>query len=260
MTFGTFPAVGTPSMSFFGTPALSFFMGAWMAAAMVAAAWCLWGARTNGVRLLIGFLGIHLAALTIATAPTSRQLAVPAVPAALLTAWAFRAVAERLAGKAPTAAAATVYRAMPAALVLLLVVAAQPDHRTATELFSRAAAASHALVERIRVVAPAGGEPVDLMLINMPSFMVDRGMVAFAFANGLPELASLASDAVGTVELRQMPGIGSPDSVSPLIPTLSPGALRSQLADPYRVLLVYESQPPGVRTVTVKDLERYPGP
>jgi hypothetical protein len=251
MTFGSFPA--------FGTSAMSFFVGAWIAAAvMAAAALCLRPARGNGVRLLIGFLAIHLAALTLASPLTPRQMALPAVPAALLTAWAIHTVAERLAGRASDGAA--LYRAVPAASVILLVVAAQPDQRTAADLFMSATAASRALVERIRAVAPSGGPPVDLMLINMPDVMADRGLSAFAFQNGLPELARLTSDAVGTVELRQMPGLGSTDQVSAQIRTLGPDALRSQLADPYRVLLVFEPERLGVRTVTAKDLEGYAGP
>jgi hypothetical protein len=252
MTFGRLPAFGTPSMS--------FFVGAWIAAAVAAAAaLCLRRARTNGVRLLIVFLGIHLAALTLGGAPTPRPFALPAVPAALLTAWAVRAVAERLAGKAPTAGSAALCRAMPAVVVLSLVVAAQSDHQTAARLHIQAGDGARALVERIRAVAPAGQEPVDLMLVNMPAMMMDRGMAAFAFQNGLPQLARMTSPAVGTVELRQMPGWGPPDYVFPTIRSLSPGALRSQLADPYRVLLVFEREPFGVRTVTVKDLERYSG-
>jgi hypothetical protein len=249
MTLGTRPAPGTPSMS--------LVVGIWLVAASGAAALLFWRARTSGLRLLIGFLGIQLAALTLAGGLTPRQCVIPAVPAALLTAGALRAAADRLARSAPTAARAAVSRAAPAGVVLLLVVAAQPDHQTAARLNIRAGDAARALVERIGAVAPAGHEPVDLMLVNMPSIMLDRGIGAFAFANGVEELAYAASPAVSTVELRQMPGWGPPDYVFPFIRSLTPGALRSQLADRYRVLLVFEREPFGVRTVTLKDLERF---
>jgi hypothetical protein len=253
MTLGILPPLGTLR--------LLLFVVSWLVAALAAAALILWRARTSGVRLLIGFLGIHLAALTLATPATPRQLAVPAVPAALLTVWALGAVAGRLAGKAPTAAWAAVWRAAPAALVLLLVLGAQADHRTALRLNLRAGDAVRALVARIRAVAPPGQEPVDLMLVNMPSITIDRRMHAWVFANGLEELAYAASPAVGSVEVRQMPGWGPTDLVAPRIRRLSPVALRAQLADPYRVLLLFEGEPLGVRTMTAEDVHRFaPGP
>jgi len=247
MAFGTPPAPGTHSMN--------FLVGSWLVAASVAGALLFWRARTSGVRLLIGFLAIHLGALTLASGVTPRQCTVPAVPAALLTAWALRLAADRLAGMASTAA--QVHGEAPAIVVLLLVVGAQPDHQTAARLNIRAGDAVRALVERIRAVAPPGGEQVDLMLVNFPGIMVDRGMHAYAFANGPKELAWAASTAVGTVELRQMPGWGPPDDVPRAVRSLSPDALRLHLADPYRVLLVLDREPFDVRRVTAEDLERF---
>jgi hypothetical protein len=240
MTLGALPALATPLMS--------FLVAGWLIAAAVAAV-LLWRVGTSGIRLLIGFLAIHLAALTVASGVTSRQCTIPAVPAALLTAWALQAMASR--------AAAAVYRDAPAAVVLLLVLGAQPDHQAAARVWIRAGDAVRALVERIRAVAPAGGEQVDLMLVNMPSKTVDRGMHAWVFDNGLEELAWAASPAVGTVEVRRMPGWGPPDDVSPRIRALNPDTLRLHLADPYRVLLVFEREPFGVRTVSAKDLDRF---
>jgi len=240
-----------------GTSWTSLIVGIWMIAASAAAALLFWRVRTSGVRLLIAFFAIHLAALTLASGVTPRQCAILAVPAALLTAWAVRAVADRLAARAPTTAGAAVYHETPAALLLLLVLGAQPDHWTAARLSIRAGDAVRALVERIRAVAPPGGEQVDLMLVNMPGIMVDRGMHAHAFSNGLAELAWATSSAVGTVELRQMPGWGPPDDVPRAIRRLSPDALRMHLADPYRVVLLFESEPFGVRTVSAKDLDRF---
>ena len=250
MTLGAaLPALGTPFMS--------FLLGSWLAAASVAGALLFWRTRASGVRLLIAFLAIHLAALTLAAGVRVRQCTIPAVPAALLTAWAFRAAADRMASKASTAVGAAVCREAPAVAVLLLVLGAQPDHQTAARLNLRASEAVVALVERIRAVAPPGGEQVDLMLVNFPGVMVDRGMHANAFASGQEELAWAASTAVGTVERRQMPGWGPPDDVPRAVRSLGSDALRRHLADPYLVLLVLDREPFGVRRVTAKDLDRF---
>jgi hypothetical protein len=247
IAFGAPPAPDSPSMS--------FLVGRWLVAVSLAGAALFWRTRTSGVRLLIGFLAIHLGALTLAAGVTPRQCTIPAVPAALLTAWALRVAADRLAGRAPTAAASTVHG--EAIVVLLLVVGAQADHQTAARLNLRAGDAVRSLVERIRAVAPPGGEQVDLMLVNMPGVMTDRGVHAWAFANGLKELAWATSTAVGTVELRQMPGWGPPDDVPRAVRSLSADALRLHLADPYRVPLVLDREPFGVRRVTAGDLGRF---
>jgi len=241
-----------------GTPFTSLMVGIWLGVAAVFAALLLWRVRISGIRLLIGFLAIHLAALTVASGLTPRQCTILAIPAAMLTVWTFRLVADRFGRMAPGSTASAVCRELPGALVLLLVLFAQPDHQTAARLSIRAGNAVRALVHQIRAVAPPGGKQVDLMLVNMPSEMIDRGMSVWVFANGLEELAHAASPAVGTVEVRQMPGWGPPDEVSPKIRSLNAETLRLQLADPYRVILVFEREPFGVRTVTAKDLERFP--
>jgi hypothetical protein len=232
-------------------------IGSWLVAASLAGAVLFWRARTSGPRVLIGWLAIHLAALTLAGSLTPRQLAIPAVPAALLTAWALHALAGRVARGAPKALGAAIYRGVPAAVVLLLVYAAGMDHRTALRLNVRAGDAARALVQRIKAVAPPGREQVDLMLVNMPGLMTERDMYAWAFSNGLQELAWAASPAVGTVELRQMPGWGPPDVVPERFRRLTPDALRAHLADRYLVLLLFEAEPFGVRRMTAQDIDRF---
>ena len=154
----------------FASVQLWVYVGAWLAAAAFATVMCLWRARAPGVRVLIAFLGTHVVILAIAGGMSSRESHVPAVPAALLTAWALRSVAERLATMAATAPSAMVCRQIPAVAILLLIVSAQADHLTAAAVHVRAGSLSRELIEQIRVLAPRGGRSVNLTLVNMPGY------------------------------------------------------------------------------------------
>ena len=227
--------------------------GAWLAAATVGAGLCLSLAR-DGVRLLVAFLAIHLAALTLASGLSSRQCVVPSIPAALLSAWALRAGAERVAARVGTGAAAALARAVPAAVVALLIAGAQADHRTALDLHLRVAQASRALVAHLKAVPPGLG-PFRLTLINMPAYLSERGISAFAFQNGLGEMAHLTNSAVTKVDLWRIPILGAPENIVAEIPWLTRSGLSAQLAEPHRVVLLYEDQPAGVRRLSLADVD-----
>jgi hypothetical protein len=229
--------------------------GAWLAAFTVAAVLCLWRARTNGVRFLVVFLAIHLAALSVASGLSPRQTAVASVPAALLTACALRAAAERLAAKTG-AWAATLARALPAVVVALLIAGAQPDHRTALKLHLRVADAWGALAARLRAVPPERG-PFRLTVINMPAYLSEKGISAFAFQNGLGEMAHLTNRAVTTVnDLWRIPIRGAPEHIVAEVPWLTQEGLREQLMEPDRVVLFYEDDPVDVQELMPADVDR----
>jgi hypothetical protein len=240
----------------YGTVYMWICVGIWLVLASAIAAWCLWRARTPGLRVLVAFLGMHLLILALASPITPRGSLVPAVPAALLTAWALRAGADRLAARVTTAPGLALCRDLPAASILLLVVGAQADHASAARVHTRVTEGARALVERIKAVAPPDRGPVDLTLINMPDLQFEGGIAAFAFLNGLPELAHFASPAVGTVDIRQMPSVGEPEYVLQPIPVLTPAELRAHVADPHRVVLLFEKGPFAARMLTREDIDR----
>jgi hypothetical protein len=175
--------------------------------------------------------------------------------AALLTVWALRVGAGRLARRFPTAAQTKLCVALPAVIVALLIGAARADHRIAASVHMRAADASRALVARIASAASGRGR-VDLTLINMPSVEYERGFIAFAFANGLEEMAHLTSTTVGKVELWRIPVRGAPANLIEQVPLLSRAALRAQLSEPSRVVLLYEEEPIAVRVLTLADMDQ----
>jgi hypothetical protein len=235
-------------------PGIWLCLGAWLAAAAAAAGLCL-NRGPVGVRLLVVFLTIHLAVLTLAGGLTPRQCVIPSVFAALLTVWALRAGSGRLARRFTTSAQTTLCLALPAVIVAVLIGAARADHRIAARVHMRAADASRALVARIASAA-AGRGRVDLTLINMPSVEYERGLSAFAFANGLGEMAHLTSTTVGKVELWRIPVRGTPAYLIEQVPLLGRAALRAQLSEPYRVVLLYEEEPIVVRALTLADMDQ----
>jgi hypothetical protein len=240
----------------YGTAWTWICVGVWILLAAGIAAWCLWRGRSPGLRVLVAFLGIHLVIAALATPVTSRGSLVPAAPAALLTAWALRAGADRLAAWMKSAPGAALCRELPAASMLILIVGAQADHASAARVHTRVTDGARALVERIKAVAPPERGPVDLTLINMPDYQFEGGISAFAFLNGVPELARFASPAVRTVDLRQMPGVGEPEYVLQAIPVLTPAELRAQVAEPQRVVLLFEKGPFAARMLTREDVDR----
>ena len=247
MTFGTNAA--------FSSVQIWVYVGGWLAAAAIATVMCLWRARTSGVRVLIAFLGIHVVILAIAGGMSSRESHVPAVPAALLTVWAFRGVAERLVTMAATSPGVMVCRQIPAVAVLLLMVSAQADHLTAAAVHTRAGSLSRDLVERIKMLVPPGRGPVNLTLVNMPGYLIARGIGAVTFSNGLTELSHMASPEVATLQLSRL-AIESapPDFANGSLP-VSLGELRAQLREPSRVVLLFEKEPFGLRVLTVDGLD-----
>jgi hypothetical protein len=53
-----------------------------------------------------------------------------------------------------------------------------------------------------------------------------------------------------------MPTLGAPEYVLQAIPVLTPAALRAQVADPHRVVLLFEKEPFAARMLTREDIDR----
>jgi hypothetical protein len=89
----------------------------------------------------------------------------------------------------------------------------------------------------------------------MPASLSERGMGAFAFQNGLGEMAHLTNSAVTKVDLWRISIRGAPQNIVAEIPWLERDDVRVQLADPNRVVLLYEDSPVGVRRLTLTDMD-----
>jgi hypothetical protein len=246
MTLGT--------TTYLPSPMIWVFVGCWLVVAAVAAVLCLWRARTPGLRVLVSFLVIHLGIGAIAGPISSRQSLVPAVPAALLTAWGLRVVAERLSKLPRPGTGGEVFRQIPAVAALLFIVAARTDHYTAAEVHARAGNLSRALVAQVKTLVPPGGRPVNLTLVNMPGYRVIRNIGAATFANGLYELVQLNSSDIATLQLCKISIPSAPLDFANESMQVSLADLRDQLLDPSRVVLLFE-EPSELRVLTPERLD-----
>ena len=240
----------------FASVELWAYVAGWLAVATVAAGICLWRARTPGLRVLIGFLAIHVVIAAIAGGMSSRQSHLPAVPASLLTAWALHVAARRLATVVATTRGALVCSQIPAVGILLLIVAAQPDHVTSAEVHTRAGNLSRALFEQIKFHASAGRGPVHFTLVNMPAYTIERNIGAATFANGLNELAVLASPEVASLQLVRLSIPSAPaDFANGSVP-VELNSLRPLVRDPSRVVLLFE-MPSALSVLTPERLDSF---
>jgi hypothetical protein len=246
MTFGTFAD--------FSSFHIWLFVAGWLGVAALAGAFCFWQTRTPGIRVLIAALTIHIVIAAIAGGMSSRQSHLPALFAGLLTAWAFYAVAGWLARTGAAAPVVAISRQLPAVGVALLIVAAASDHRISADLHVRAGNLSRALIEQIRILAPSDRGRVNLTLVNMPGYSIDRGFGAATFANGLHELTRLTSPAVDTLQLCRISIAGAPPDFAAGSVLVSPDELRSRLLEPSRVTLLFQA-PSEFRILTPERLD-----
>jgi hypothetical protein len=157
-----------------------------------------------------------------------------------------------LARGVSTASGALIRQQFPGFVVLLLIVSAQADHFTAAEVHARAASLSRELVGLIKANTPPGRGPVNVTLLNMPGITVARGIGAFTFANGLAELAHLASPEVVSVQIRNMATPSAPASIANLSSVIDVRELSAQLRDGSRIVVVFEGEPPRLRALTAE--------
>jgi hypothetical protein len=88
--------------------------------------------------------------------------------------------------------------------VLVLALGAQRDHQTARSVWGKATRTGVEAAEIVRTLSPQRREPVTVCFVNMPGIMNEGGLGAFAFSNGLTDMAHLVSSKrVGGIELSR---------------------------------------------------------
>ena len=231
-----------------------YFVAGWLAAASVAGLSAL-RMRTPGPRLLVVALALHITVLAIAGGMSSRQSHLPAAFAGLLSAWALVAVAQRLKRSVTSTAAAWSCSQLPVVGIMVLVAAANADHRHAAEVHVDAATLTRTLVNKISDVASTNREVINLTLINMPAYTVGHGFGAATFANGIGELVRLTSQRVADLRLYQTSLPHAPIHFANGSTLVAVESLKTELTEPSRVAILFEA-PSRLRVVTARDLER----
>jgi hypothetical protein len=189
-----------------------------------------------GVRVLILFLTVHVVGLTLGGAMTARQSHLPAVPAALLTAWCFVEGSRRLAALLGGTATGQICQTLPAIGVLVLTIAAVPDHLTAAKVTHESSTLSRTL---LRVLTDL--RPQRLVMVNLPSNIAERGIGAYTFSNGTFELSQSASPALLSLELLNVPLPGEPPGRIQASVITDVDVLRSHVADSSKVVVLFQS-------------------
>ncbi len=210
------------------------FVLGWIVVAGLSAILCWRYATTRGLRVLILMFAVHAVILTVAGGMAARQAHVLAVPAALLTAWGLHAAAMRLAKIIGTAEARAICAHLPAVGVLMLISWAVPDHVTAAKVYLEASQVSRALFVQIRAASPS-----QLVLVNLPGLVVERNIGAWAFLNGLPELARTAAPGVTSVQVVSVDVPGAPLLKAGISRPVSIETLRAMTLDPSQVVVMF---------------------
>jgi hypothetical protein len=217
-----------------------------MLAAGFVGALCWWRARTPGVRVLLALLAVHLLALSVASGGvTSRQTQILTVPAALLTAAAIGAMAERISRRWGVVPAGIV----AAAPVAILLSGAYRDHRVAARLCAQSGRTSRAVVAHVRERAGPGKGVGTVTLVNMPATLYEKGIPVFVFHNGLPDLVRLASRSTAVADLRRILVDSAPADIAQGSLPIERDELAARTASPKHLVLLFEEKPFGVRVL-----------
>lgn len=229
-------------------------VAAWTCVPLALLAWGVRAARTAGFAVVAAFFVLHVYALGLGGALSSRQTILAQVPVALLAAWALQALAQRAAGWIGEPAGAATLRMLPAVIALFLVIGAVPDHRRAARLSIQAGATSMDLYRGIQAAVPPGETGRGVLLVNAPWVVLERGMGSMVFRNGPYQILTLASPPGTRLEFGDMP---LPDMLPLRMPTdaITAPHLRARVRDPAWVVFVFHQPPRLVRRVTAENVE-----
>lgn len=193
----------------FGTPLFIASAVAWglVLAALTAAVLRRW--LFHPVGFLVGWMGIHLTMVSIATSPVSRHYFLPQVPAAILLALLLdrlgEAIGRRLRPGGDPVTVAAIGPFIVALALVLLGAGARRDLSLGAPLFGDASRLTSELRSAIAGRLAAGTPPSQIVLVNFPALRERSGMVAFIFPNCAVPIALIESKgALGAQQIRMV--------------------------------------------------------
>jgi hypothetical protein len=233
-------------------PVLHTFIWGWFLLIVSLLVWSVWRSRSLAWPLLLCWLVLQLGLTTLSLLTSSRHTYLAAIPAALLTAAALRVLGERL-GRRLQGARAALVRVAPVMLgALVLLLGAQVDLRRALDTADSASDATRQMITAIRGVSPERRGGFTLTLVDMPSIYTRRGVNAYAFTNGLPEMVKIVSGRDDVVVELRCTGPRPINLASGSRP-LAASELQALASDPGRVVLIFESRNGTVRRLRGAD-------
>jgi hypothetical protein len=226
----------------------------WSVGPLIALALACWVARTAGLLVVAVFFAVHIYALGLGGALSSRQTILMQVPVALLVAWALQALADCVARWIDGPAAAVVLRQLPVVAALVLLLRASQDHRLAARLSLQAGATMTALRDGVAAAAPVEGPPRRLVVVNPASVLLEGGIGTQLFRNGAHSVVRIFSHPDSRLEFRtvaELPAMPYPVAAA----VLTPAELRAMAADPALVVFVSGPPPRLIERVTPANVE-----
>jgi hypothetical protein len=224
----------------------------WLGGPLLALAVGWRASRRAGFKVLALFFVVHLYALGLGGALAPRQTIVALVPFVVLEAWGLHALAALAARGLGEAAAGTV-RLLPMAAALVLVVAAEQDHRRAERLCLQAGDTMAALHAGVASAAPREAPPRLIVIVNPPLVLVEAGQGAQVFRNGAGQILRLVSNPASILDFRTLP---LPDALPYAAgEPLAAEELRSLAGDASKVVFVCGHPPRLLRRVDAANVE-----
>lgn len=220
----------------------------WLLAGLVAAVLMLRRASL-GVGVLTLWLLLQAAYLGLFHTFVPRHALLVALPAALLTLHALAVLGRRL-----TMPGFGTW-GLPAFATLLLIAGSQADVARGLRAYGAASNANRTLVELLRGEFPQRPQGSGVTLVNLPASIVDGGVGARAFGNGVDSLVQLGMpSAPADLQTRRLPS-SAPQWLFAVGSTpMSLVELRAQLAAVPRLVVLYDRATRLPRIVTQANL------
>lgn len=212
-----------------------FAVWLWLLLAAAVVGLVLFRSRGDGPKLLVLWLAVHLAALSLSVGICHRHHFLPGIPGLLLLAYGLCRAGEAAARR--FGEAAVLAAGLPLTAVMWLLIGAQGDLRQELALYERATVAHHSLVGETRagLARRPGALPT---YVNPPVLLAAGGLGVPIFENVPHAIVSLSLDGmpvefVCTPEPRHGPCLANSRTVS--LPEL-----HALAADPGRLVLLFD--------------------
>ena len=144
---------------------------------------------------------------------------------------------------------------MPVLVAMLLVIGALPDHRLAARLWIQAGDTARGLYRALESVSPRTERARAVLVVNPPDALVERGIGAIVFRNGLLQIKELAAHPDTRYDFGELPL----DDKLPIrlgTPPLATDVLRARVRDPTWAVFICQRPPRLIRPVTTANVDQ----
>lgn len=231
----------------------------WLGLLGVLTLFALFRSREPAVPFLALWFWLHVAVVSVATTLTSRQYYLAALPAALLAAWAIFRVADAAGRAFARREPAVLSTALAFLLFAALAAGAKSEIDDAAALHRQATEANRRLRELVFQRIASG--PLDeVALVNLPGRILQNGMGAYIFVNGVRPMVKLTGEdrvAWDKIYFYTTASAAAPGAFANGTRPISLSELERKIDDPRRQVLWFD---PRSRTMVELSRTSWPVP